>query len=157
MEAIIYFLIFVMGAFFGSFFTLAVYRIPIGEDITHKHSFCPNCNHKLGALDLIPIFSYIFLRGKCRYCHKPIRIRYFLLEVLSGFTFLAFALSLRFNFYDIEIGKYVYFGFAILYLCTLFMIAGIDKERRTIQKSVFIFGLFVVARIYVISIHTRRR
>ena len=45
---ILYILIFIMGAYFGSFYTLAVYRIPLGLDITHEHSFCPNCKHKLG-------------------------------------------------------------------------------------------------------------
>lgn len=76
-------MIFIMGTFFGSFFTLAVYRIPLKKDITHEHSFCPNCNHKLGVLDLIPVFSYLFLQGKCRYCGEKVRIRYLLLEVLD--------------------------------------------------------------------------
>ena len=61
MNVIIYIFTFLIGITFGSFFTLAVYRIPLGKDITHERSFCPNCNHKLGFLDLIPIFSYIFL------------------------------------------------------------------------------------------------
>ena len=65
MNVIIYIFTFLIGITFGSFFTLAVYRIPLGKDITHERSFCPNCNHKLGFLDLIPIFSYIFLGGKC--------------------------------------------------------------------------------------------
>lgn len=63
-EIFIYILIFIMGAYFGSFYTLAIYRIPLGLDITHEHSFCPNCNHKLGILDLFPILSYIFIRRK---------------------------------------------------------------------------------------------
>ena len=63
MEAIIYLYIFLIGTVFGSFFTLAVYRIPLGKDITHTRSYCPNCNHKLSFLDMIPIFSYIFLGG----------------------------------------------------------------------------------------------
>ena len=72
------------------FFTLAVYRIPLRQDITHTRSYCPNCNHKLSFWDMIPIFSYIFLGGKCRYCKKEIRIRYLLLEVLSGVVFVLF-------------------------------------------------------------------
>ena len=66
MNIVLYTLIFIIGTLFGSFFTLAVYRIPLGKDITHERSFCPNCNHKLQFLDLIPILSYIFLGGKCR-------------------------------------------------------------------------------------------
>ena len=92
MEIFLYVIIFITGTFFGSFCTLAVYRIPRGEDIIYKHSYCPNCNHKLGILDLFPIFSYVFLRGKCRYCGQNIRIRYLMLEVLSGIVFLVFAL-----------------------------------------------------------------
>ena len=68
MEYFLYFIIFCIGAVFGSFFTLAVYRIPLGQDITHTHSYCPTCKHKLKFLDLIPILSYTFLGGKCRYC-----------------------------------------------------------------------------------------
>lgn len=83
MQIFIYIEIFILGIVFGSFFTLAVYRIPLKQDITHTRSYCPKCNHRLEFLDLIPIFSYIFLRGRCRYCKEPIRIRYFLLELLS--------------------------------------------------------------------------
>ena len=87
MNTLLYILIFIMGTVFGSFYTLAIYRIPKRQDITHTHSYCPNCNHKLGFLDLIPVFSYIFLRAKCRYCGQKIRPRYFILEVLSGIVF----------------------------------------------------------------------
>ena len=62
MEIFINIIIFITGTLFGSFCTLAVYRIPRGEDIILKNSYCPNCNHKLGILDLFPVLSYIFLR-----------------------------------------------------------------------------------------------
>ena len=123
MDYILYLLIFCMGTVFGSFFTLAVYRIPLRQDITHTRSYCPNCNHKLSFWDMIPIFSYIFLGGKCRYCKKEIRIRYLLLEVLSGVVF-------------------------VLYIATLFIIAGIDKENIKIEKPVILFG-FVCVTIYI--------
>ena len=99
MDYILYLLIFCIGALFGSFFTLAVYRIPIGQDITHTRSYCPKCNHKLGFWDMIPIFSYVFLGGKCRYCKEKIRPRYLLLEVLSGLVFVLFALSIKFSIF----------------------------------------------------------
>ena len=69
---ILYICIYFVGITFGSFFTLAVYRIPLRKDIVYTRSFCPKCNHRLEALDLIPVFSYIFLGGKCRYCKKKI-------------------------------------------------------------------------------------
>ena len=88
MDTLLYIIIFIMGTVFGSFYTLAVHRIPKRQDITHTHSYCPNCNHKLGFLDLIPVFSYIFLGAKCRYCKEKIRPRYFIIELLSGSSFV---------------------------------------------------------------------
>lgn len=143
MEAIIYGLIFIIGTLFGSFFTLAVYRIPLGLDITHEHSFCPNCNTKLKFIDLIPIISYISVGGKCRYCKEKIRIRYFLLEVLSGTVFLLFALSLKLDVFKLNTNEIIYFLFSILYIAGLFIIAGIDKEKIKIQKSVLFFNLII--------------
>ncbi len=79
MEIILYIIIFIMGTVFGSFSTLAIYRIPQKKkNITTDRSFCPNCKHKLGFLDLIPVWSYILLGGKCRYCGKKISSSYFL-------------------------------------------------------------------------------
>ena len=91
MNIFLYIIFFIIGITFGSFYTLAVYRIPKGEDITHTHSYCPNCNHKLGFFDLIPLFSYILLGGKCRYCKEKIRPRYIILETLSGLFFVLVA------------------------------------------------------------------
>ena len=93
MEIFFYVIIFIIGTLFGSFYTLAVYRIPKRQDIVHTHSYCPNCNHKLGLLDLFPIFSYIFLGGKCRYCKQKIRPRYLILETLSGLLFIIISFS----------------------------------------------------------------
>ena len=156
MEAIIYFLIFIIGTLFGSFFTLAVYRIPIKQSITHGRSYCPKCNHRLEFLDLIPVFSYIFLRGKCRYCKQKIRPRYIALELLSGISFLLFALSLKINLYNLEINKLVYLFFGMLYLTTLFIIGGIDKEKNYISKPVLLFGLIVeityIIYLYIIGV-----
>lgn len=153
MNIIIYILIFIIGTLFGSFFSLAVYRIPLKENITHKHSFCPNCNHKLGFLDLIPIFSYIFLGGKCRYCKQKIKPRYILLETLSGLTFVLFAVSLNLDFYNISIQKVSGFILGILYFTGLFIIAGIDKEKNQIQTNVLIYGI-IIELLYMIYLYT---
>ncbi len=151
MEIFIYMIIFIIGALFGSFCTLAVYRIPLGENIVYKHSFCPNCKAKLQFKDLIPIVSYIALRGKCSHCGEKIRIRYLLLEVLSGLTFVLCALSLRMNFLTVDIRTIIYFTLFILYFVSLFIIAGIDQEKMQIQKSVLIFGM-VLSCIYMIYV-----
>ncbi len=152
MDYILYLLIFCIGALFGSFFTLAVYRIPIGQDITHTRSYCPKCKHKLGFWDMIPIFSYVFLGGKCRYCKEKIRIRYLLLEILSGLVFVLFALSVKLSIFNLNFKIIMYLIVGFLYLATLFIIAGIDKEKIKIEKPVLLFGFICVA-IYMIYLY----
>lgn len=153
MDYILYALIFCMGTVFGSFFTLAVYRIPLKQDITHTRSYCPNCNHKLQFLDMIPILSYVFLGGKCRYCKEKIRPRYVLLEILSGLVFLLFAISINLNIFSIYNSQIlIYFIFGILYIVAMFIIAGIDKERIEISKPVLLFG-FICVTIYMIYLY----
>ncbi len=152
MEIFIYILIFIMGTLFGSFFSLAVYRLPIKQSIMKGRSYCPKCNHKLGFLDLIPVLSYICLRGKCRYCKEKIRGRYIYLEVFSGLVFLLFALALKINIYELQIEKLIYFVFGILFISTLFIIGGIEKEKHYIANSVILFGLIVEA-MYIIYLY----
>lgn len=79
---------FVAGTLFGSFFTLATYRIPRKQDIIKTRSYCPTCKHRLGFFDCFPILSYVSTFGKCRYCKQKISIRYPLIELASGFVFL---------------------------------------------------------------------
>lgn len=147
MNIFLYTVIFIIGAFFGSFFTLAVYRIPKKEDILIKHSYCPNCNHKLGFFDLFPVFSYVVLKGKCRYCGNKIRPRYLILELLSGFTFLIIAYSLKIT--NLNIINIINLSAMLIYISILFIVAGIDKESIKISKGVIIFG-YIIELIYII-------
>ena len=143
MNIFLYIIIFIIGTLFGSFYTLAVYRIPKKQDIIHTHSYCPNCNHKLGLLDLFPIISYIFLGGKCRYCKEKIRPRYFILEILSGTLFVIFAFLLGIRFETLTLIKIIDFAFIALYLTFVILLAGIDKENRKIEKSVSMYGILL--------------
>lgn len=152
MDIFLYIIIFCIGTLFGSFFTLAVYRIPLRKDITHERSYCPNCNHKLSFFDMIPILSYLFLGGKCRYCKQKIRPRYLFLEILSGIVFVLFAISINLNIFTISVSQIVYFIFGLLYIATLFIIAGIDKEKFSIEIPVLLFG-YIVETLYIIYLY----
>ena len=77
----------VLGAVIGSFVNVVSVREGKGEDFVHGRSYCPHCQHSLHALDLLPILSYLFLRGKCRYCKQSISIRYFLVEMIFFILF----------------------------------------------------------------------
>lgn len=152
MNIFLYCIIFIIGILFGSFYTLAVYRIPKKQDIIHTHSYCPNCNAKLGFFELIPIFSYIFLKGKCKHCGERIRIRYFLLEVLSGATFVILALGLKLDIFNLNLSSIISLVFSYLYITCIFLIAGIDAEHRNIQKGVVYYGL-IVAIAYMVYLY----
>lgn len=152
MNAIIYIFMFALGSVLGSFFTLAVYRIPLKQDITHTRSYCPKCNHKLNFWDLIPILSYIFLQGKCRYCKSKIRPRYIIIEILSGITFLLFAVLLDIDLLNIEYAKIGALIFGTIFLSTIFIIIGIFKEYKKIQLSVLNFGI-ITEFIYMVYLY----
>ncbi len=152
MEIFFYIIIFMIGITFGSFYTLAVYRIPKGQDITHTHSYCPNCNHKLNLFDLIPVFSYIFLGGKCRYCKQKIRPRYLILETISGLAFVGFAYLMGLSVYNLDVIKITEYVFFALYFTFIILMAGIDKEYRTINKPVLMYGV-IISIMYILYLY----
>lgn len=98
MEILIYIYIFIVGIIIGSFLNVCIYRIPAKESIVKGSSHCMSCGHKLMWLDLFPLFSWLFLRGKCRYCGAKISKRYPIIESITGILFvLAF---LKFPLFD---------------------------------------------------------
>lgn len=151
-DIIIYFIIFMVGAFFGSFYSLAIYRMPLGEKVIQKHPFCSKCKHNLGVMELIPVFSYIFSRGKCKHCKEKINPRYFIFEICSGICFVLLTMSFKTIFLEFDIVKTMQLLFLLLYISTLVIIAGIDKEKRMIQKSVILLGL-IITSIYIIYLY----
>jgi len=81
---------FIVGAILGSFSNAMIYRIPLGISIWRsqskefERSVCPHCNHTLFWGDLVPLLSWLVLRGRGRYCHTPIGVRYILVEIMSA-------------------------------------------------------------------------
>lgn len=76
-----------LGLVIGSFLNALIWRFKIGKSITRGRSMCPDCKHELTAVDLIPVISWLMLRGKCRHCHKPISVQYPLVEVITSGLF----------------------------------------------------------------------
>lgn len=77
----------ILGLIIGSFVNAAVWRLHNGESITHGRSMCPNCRHQLGALDLVPVLSWLMLHGQCRYCKKPYGVHYAAVELGTAALF----------------------------------------------------------------------
>src|SRR6056297_12537 len=82
-----YICMFGMGLAFGSFLNVLVYRIAHNESITGR-SYCPKCGHRIAWYDNIPLFSFIFLGGRCRHCNKKISWEYFFVELALGLLFV---------------------------------------------------------------------
>ena len=116
----------VIGAVLGSFLNCAAWRIAHGESFVKGRSRCPACGHTLGILDLVPIFSWLFLRGKCRYCGKKISARYPLSEaVFAAVTVLCL---LRFGLTAECLRNMIFFG-------CLFCLSLVDLEVRIIPDG----------------------
>lgn len=128
---VIYIIIALLGIIIGSFLNVCIYRIPKRESIHYPGSHCMTCSQPLKAFDLIPVLSYLWLRGKCRYCHRKISIQYPLIEMINGLLYLLI---------------YYYFGMSILAVAygvlfsTLLIIAVIDYYTMRIPNSLIIFG-----------------
>lgn len=78
---------FIIGISVGSFLNVLIYRLPLGLNVAKGRSFCPNCKHSLGVLDLFPLLSFLLLGRKCRYCKAPISWQYFSIELLCGLLY----------------------------------------------------------------------
>lgn len=85
---ILYAFVFLYGIIIGSFLNVCICRIPRGESIVTTGSHCMNCNHKLRWYDLFPLFSWLFLRGRCRYCGAKISCQYPVVEMANGVLYL---------------------------------------------------------------------
>ena len=84
----LYIAFFIIGSLWGSFSNVCIYRLPNNGNVAKGRSFCPNCKNKIKWFDNIPFFSYLFLKGKCRECSKPISFQYFIVELLTAISFV---------------------------------------------------------------------
>lgn len=113
-----YIFIFLFGLVTGSFLNCVIYRIEVGEGFLRGRSYCPRCKHQLGFLDLVPVLSFLWLKGRCRYCQGKISWQYPLVELATGLLFvLNFLRSDLLGRSDLLI-----FGFAIIpFLVVIFV------------------------------------
>lgn len=123
---------FILGSVFGSFINCFAWRITHHESILKGRSHCAVCGHTLGALDLVPIFSWLFLKGKCRYCGEKISPRYMLTELFLGTAFLLCFLVVGFSW---ETLRLMALSVALLGLSL------VDLEIQEIPNGFIIYGI----------------
>ena len=123
----------ILGLIFGSFGTVAAWRIPRRENIVAGRSHCPRCGAMITALENVPVLSWVFLRGRCRHCGNPISIRYPLIELTTG---VLFALSAAKFGWSIETFVFAAF-FWVLVVLTV-----IDLDHKLLPNRV-VYPAFV--------------
>ena len=126
-----YLVVAVLGLCIGSFLNVCIFRIPKEESISFPPSHCTNCNYKLKCKDLIPVFSYIFLRGRCRNCKQKISIQYPCIELLNCVLYIFIYMEYGFT---IETLKF-------MILASLMIVIGmIDLKTQYVYSSTIVIG-----------------
>ncbi len=129
-------ILFLWGSCIFSFLNVVIYRVPLGKSFVTGRSACPACGHELSMLDMIPILSWLSLRGRCRYCGAPVSPRYSLVEGLGG---IAALLSVwRFG-WSVE----ALFSFA--FFCVLTVVSFVDMDTMEIPDGFVLTALLLAA------------
>ena len=131
--------VFIFCACIGSFANVLIYRLPKGENFIIGRSYCPKCHHTLKMSEMIPIFSWILLKGRCRWCHQKISIAYFIIEVISmGIGYFCF------SYHGFGSGFFISF-----FICELLLVVSvIDLITMTIPDSLNIILAFLAIIAY---------
>lgn len=124
--------ILIVGLLIGSFLNVCIYRIPLKESIAFPPSHCPSCGTSLKPVDLIPVLSYLFCRGRCRYCQGKISIQYPIIETANAIIYLLIFLKYG---YTLEFAGLALLGSLLL------VVAVIDLQTQEIPNELMIFGL----------------
>lgn len=126
--------IFLIGSIVGSFLNVCICRIPAKESVVTGRSHCPNCGHPLSFAEMIPIFSFLFLKGKCKCCHFSISPQYPLIEALTAVLYLLAALRFEFTPYTVLL---------CAFFSVLIVAAGIDYHTMEIPDILHLWVLLL--------------
>lgn len=128
--------LFIFGAILGSFYNVVGYRLPKGESIVFPSSHCTNCGHKLKAYELVPIFSFLFLKGKCSKCKQKISWFYTAFEILTGLLFVLCYLVFKDSIIDLII--------SLTFVSMLIIIFVSDFHYLIIPDSVLLISSVIL-------------
>ena len=128
------------GMCMGSFLNCMAWRMMNGESVLRGRSHCTSCNHVLGMRDLIPVFSWIASKGRCRYCGSPVSARYPATEVFCGLLYVSVLLR-----YGLTLEAIQY----ILFVSVLFVLALTDLEAYIIPNATIVAAL-VIRVVYIV-------
>ena len=147
-------MVFLFGICIGSFLNVCILRLPRGESLTKRNSHCMTCGAEIKRYDLIPLFSWIILGGKCRNCKAPISPRYSVVEGLTGVLFV-----LMFIKYDIIADGIIYPALLCLFLAGVIVIGfeDFDTQEMSVCVLVYLGVLAFVTRVLSVLLPTALR
>ncbi len=128
------FFVFILGLCFGSFANVVIYRVPLQKSVVKPRSACPQCKKPILWYQNIPVFSWLFLRGRCANCKAPISVRYPVVELLSGLLFLALFLKFGFSWTFLEM---LIFGYCLL------IVSFIDIDHMILPDIFTLSGVVI--------------
>lgn len=135
-------LIWFFGASVFSFLNVVIYRVPRQISFVRGYSHCPDCGHRLSGLDMVPVFSWLFLRGRCRYCGGKVSSRYMWMELFGGCIALLCVFKIGYNLAAITV-------FAFLGMLTV--VALVDIDTMEIPNG-FVLTILVIGLVSVVTV-----
>ena len=136
--------IFLLGLIIGSFINALEYRLGTDLSIMKGRSICPNCKKQLAWYDNIPVFSFLFLRGKCRQCKKAISRQYPVVELITGFLFVALAWKVG---YSLALVPALFIGFCLV-------LVALHDQKTTYVLSGYVYAAIAATLIYLLATYT---
>ena len=134
--------VFIFGLVLGSFYTVVGERLPEGKSLISPPSSCPKCNHKLKFYELIPVLSYIFLKGKCYRCKSKIPVLSTFIEILTGTLFLLSYLKFNLS---------IDFIISLMFISMLMIVIVSDIRYMVICDEVLIIGNILLFILIIIK------
>lgn len=133
-EAFAYTVVAIFGLLLGSFANVVIHRLPLGQSVVFPRSRCPKCSAAIAAYDNIPVFSWLWLRGRCRACKAWISVRYPGVELLTSLTFVAIFARFGWSWSTVE---YLYFAWALI------VVSFIDLDLMILPDVFTLSGIVI--------------
>lgn len=139
-ECVIMAFVWLFGASIFSFLNVVIYRVPRKMSFIRGYSHCPDCNHQLSGPDMIPVFSWLFLRGRCRYCGGKVSSRYTWIELTGGCIALLCVFKIGYNLEALT-------SFAFLGMLTV--VAFVDIDTMEIPNG-FVLAILLIGLVSIV-------
>lgn len=135
-------IIFIIGLVVGSFLNVVIYRLNTGKSISTGRSMCMSCAKELHWYELVPVFSFLFQRGKCTKCREPISFQYPLVELIMGILFVVIYMKVLFPFGFTAVSILSFVG--VLYVASLLIVIMMYDIRHKIIPDVLVYQLIAL-------------